>query len=307
MKNSITIIAASAALLAPSIAGAHDRWIDLPESRFADTFVIQSFLDTDIAGGPFEAELARAYQDRAGYEASYTEAGDGNWYDAMAFSNKGEAALAGGRPAPWEPSSIGVDVAAADIAYKATLFRLERYADTSPLACAQMQAFYDHYVEELRETPHYITEPSVMFVKWVEFYKKCFGNNGIVSIYGYPVNVHAPTDNDRRISDEPEPNRNELTKARSVSADLGAEEEMGVLDLVNAIVIAEGHASTTASMPYNQRLSERRAAWIAELMAANGVSAARIESLGKGEEELEVETGDEVENYFNRRTELSME
>lgn len=302
MKITVKLLAAGAALFAPALAAAQTEYMLLPESDLGSTFTIQSFLDTELEGGSFSNELARAYQERADYEAAYTGEGDTNWYDATAFQEKGEAAAAGGMPAPWEPSTIGVYVPAAEIAYKATVKRLGLYKDENPAACAQMQAYYDHYVEQLRETPFYCTEPSVMFEKWVQFYKAC---QGIQPIYGFPVDWPRPTDNDRQIQDEPQPNRNELSKAQALAASLGEDEAMGVLDLVRAIVVVEGHTSTTAPMSYNQRLSDRRAAWAGELMVANGVSAERVERLGAGETELQVETADEVEEYFNRRVEVS--
>lgn len=302
MKITMKILAAGAALLAPSLAAAQTDYMLLPESDLGSTFTIQSFLDTPLEGGSFSAELARAYQERADYEAGYSGPGDTNWYDATAFQEKGEAAAAGGTPAPWEPNSIGVHVPAAEIAYNATVKRLGMYADENPAACAQMQAYYDHYVEELRETPFYCTEPSVMFEKWVQYYKACMG---IQPIYGYPVGHSQPTDNDRAIPDEPQKNRNERSKANAMAASLGEDESLGVLDLVRAIVVVEGHTSTTASKAFNQRLSERRARWVSDLLAANGVSPERIEQMGAGETELQVETADEVEEYFNRRTEVS--
>lgn len=307
MKISLKMMAASAVFLAPAVAAAQTEYMLLPESSLADTFVIQDFLDEDLAGGSLSDELARAYRERAGYEAGYdgpgySGEGDHNWYDATAFYVKGYDAAQGGMPAPWEPRSIGVDVPAAHVAYKATLKRMQTYGAENPAACAQMQAYYDHYVEQLRETPHFLTAPTVMFTKWVQFYKACMG---IQPIYGYPINHTHPHDEDAQIQGEPEKGRNERSKANALAASLGEDEATGVLDLVRAVVAVEGHTSTTASRRYNQRLSERRAAWMRELLIANGVSAARVETMGAGETELQVETADEVEEYWNRRTEIS--
>jgi hypothetical protein len=302
MQTFLRMIAATAVVTAPmgALASPLEAPLhhDLPEAAFFDTLTIQEFLDAEIAGGSYTNALAKAYQERSAYEASYGTAGDGNWYDATAFYNKGLLALAGNEVAPWTPEQLGVTDSAALIAYNATVKRVNKYKSVKPVACAQLTALYDHWLEQVRETPHFITEPDAVFVGWVAAYKGCFTPH---AIYGFPVNHCENTDDDWRISDEPAANMNQRSFAQAIATELGADEASGLLDLIDAVVLVEGHASTTASMLYNERLGTCRADFVVELMKAAGVNPDRIGKLTKGETELEVPTADSVEEYRNRR------
>ncbi|MEO1331523.1 MAG: OmpA family protein [Pseudomonadota bacterium] len=290
-------IAVAGLLALPVIGIAHDGNIELPESSFFRTFTIQSFLDQELPGGSYTNELARAYQERADYESS--NGGDANWYDATAFFAKGEAAQGGQVVQPWTPAELGLSEPRYQIGYDATVKRAAAFAEANPAACAQMVALYDHWLEQAREGAHSITPANAVLALWAENYQRC---RGPVAIYGYPVDASQPTDNDRRIRDEPQPNRNERSRAIALAQELGADEQSGLLDLIDAVLIVEGHTSTTAGPLYNERLSQRRAAWIRDLLVANGVSADRVQTEGKGESSLEVPTGDGVEEYRNRRS-----
>jgi outer membrane protein OmpA-like peptidoglycan-associated protein len=50
----------------------------------------------------------------------------------------------------------------------------------------------------------------------------------------------------------------------------------------HAFVDIYGHTDATGSDPYNQRLSEQRAASVAAYLAARGVKAARLATAGLG-------------------------
>ena len=312
--KTVTKLLACVAIGAPSfamapIAMAHGTF-DLPESSLGGTFAIERFLRMDLPGGSYTDELAVAYQQRSAYEAGYgVKGGDHNWYDATAFFEKGAAALGGARVEPWNPELFpyidGDALPALQIGYVATIRRAEAFGDASPQACAQMVAFYDHWLEETREDPHYITDPGVMFAEWVDHFKACGPN----PIFGYPVDSNHPTDNqaaiDMRGAEECGAAVEQRTYAERIASILGQEEAEGVLDLVNAVVVVEGHASTTASRHYNQALSERRAAWIAALLRSNGVSESRIRAAGFGEDNLLIVTADQVEHFCNRRSTIS--
>jgi len=69
-------------------------------------------------------------------------------------------------------------------------------------------------------------------------------------------------------------------------------------------VRVEGHTDSTGPDAYNQQLSERRAASVREILIGNGVSAARLDSVGFGESRpiASNDTGDG--RALNRRVEL---
>jgi OmpA-OmpF porin, OOP family len=62
-----------------------------------------------------------------------------------------------------------------------------------------------------------------------------------------------------------------------------------------------GHADTSGSVRYNQRLSERRAKQVADVLVSMGVPAQTIAFGGVGENDLAVPTRDGVREPRNRR------
>jgi outer membrane protein OmpA-like peptidoglycan-associated protein len=62
-----------------------------------------------------------------------------------------------------------------------------------------------------------------------------------------------------------------------------------------------GHADSAGPRPYNQRLSERRAATVTRELVARDVPESRIEASGVGEDDPKVPTPDNTPNAQNRR------
>ncbi|GGX48382.1 OmpA family protein [Saccharospirillum salsuginis] len=80
-----------------------------------------------------------------------------------------------------------------------------------------------------------------------------------------------------------------------------------VQEYENTLVTIEGHTDSTGSDSYNQLLSERRAASVAEVLLAQGVAFERIAAEGYGEGRP-VATNDTAEGRAqNRRVEISLE
>lgn len=64
----------------------------------------------------------------------------------------------------------------------------------------------------------------------------------------------------------------------------------------------EGHTDTVGSRELNQTLSERRAATVVSYLAAKySIPASRLEAVGKGEQDLLVQTPDQTAEPRNRR------
>jgi OmpA-OmpF porin, OOP family len=72
-------------------------------------------------------------------------------------------------------------------------------------------------------------------------------------------------------------------------------------------IIVTGHTDTSGSPQYNQRLSERRAANVRESLVRQGLAANAISTVGKGESDPLVKTGDGVREAQNRRAEIVLQ
>ena len=74
----------------------------------------------------------------------------------------------------------------------------------------------------------------------------------------------------------------------------------------SASILVVGHTDTSGSDRYNQKLSERRANVVANELVRNGIEPAMISAVGKGEQELLVQTGDGAREPQNRRVEVNL-
>ncbi|MBV7265666.1 OmpA family protein [Erythrobacter ani] len=76
----------------------------------------------------------------------------------------------------------------------------------------------------------------------------------------------------------------------------------------NSLIDVYGFTDTTGSAALNQRLSEQRADAVASYLASRGVSRARIETRGFGEDydSLRIKTADGVNEPLNRRVEIKI-
>lgn len=75
---------------------------------------------------------------------------------------------------------------------------------------------------------------------------------------------------------------------------------------VNAVRIV-GHADTSGSNAYNDKLAMKRANAVREALIQRGVNASLLQVDGRGENELMVQTADGVREPANRRAQISFE
>ncbi|MBI1213695.1 MAG: OmpA family protein [Alphaproteobacteria bacterium] len=86
-----------------------------------------------------------------------------------------------------------------------------------------------------------------------------------------------------------------------------SEAAMAAKDYGAADIIVIGHTDTVGSQRYNMRLSIRRAGAVKAELVHNGIKPDMIETSGRGETELMVQTGDGVKEPQNRRATIDLE
>jgi outer membrane protein OmpA-like peptidoglycan-associated protein len=71
-------------------------------------------------------------------------------------------------------------------------------------------------------------------------------------------------------------------------------------------ITVEGHTDSTGGAEYNQKLSERRAARVRDLLASRGVAASRLSVHGYGESDPIADNGTAEGRQANRRVQLEI-
>jgi len=98
-----------------------------------------------------------------------------------------------------------------------------------------------------------------------------------------------------------QPGGEQLTDASQ--AELGkVRQDIAARAASEAMVI--GHTDSVGGADGNDRLSLKRAEAVRQLLVDTGIAVDRIEVVGRGERELLVPTGDEVDEPRNRRVEI---
>ncbi len=75
-------------------------------------------------------------------------------------------------------------------------------------------------------------------------------------------------------------------------------------DYPNSTVVVIGHTDSTGAAAYNQNLSERRAASVAAVLRGEGVSSARLRTIGQGEAQPVASNATASGRAQNRRVEI---
>jgi outer membrane protein OmpA-like peptidoglycan-associated protein len=96
------------------------------------------------------------------------------------------------------------------------------------------------------------------------------------------------------------------TSLRSASRD-SLQEMAGVFEKYpDTVIVVEGHADSTGSTSYNQRLSERRANSVASYLQNLGVRGSRIDAVGFGESQPRASNSNASGRQLNRRVEINI-
>jgi outer membrane protein OmpA-like peptidoglycan-associated protein len=268
------------------------------------TFYAEPYAKKQISGSDFNAELAKAYQQRVNNSADF----DSNWILAGMYAEKGEAALAGQTVLPWnhnayieQPSFItGVDNA------RAAKYNLGTYytqlvsaldnggRSNNPYACAQAQAHYDWLVDETYQDtpPAQVDEEDKIAVDFQRFLSECGGVQQVTPVADKTAPAAATE---------------WVIYFGWDRSDLTAEAHNVVNNVVENVkatagkmLAVTGFTDTSGSFAYNQRLSEKRANIVSNALHQGGVLS-NIQKAGRGEGQLAKPTADGVREPLNRR------
>jgi len=269
------------------------------------TFYAEPFAYQPISGANFNAELAKAYQQRVNNSIEF----DGNWVLAGMYAQKGQSALDGQTVLPWNHRTYMEDPAFTtgvqgdravkynlDSYYTQLVSALDNGGRTErAYSCAQAQAHYDWLVDETyQDTPPLQKDEEVKIAAdLARFLTECKGSAPVVSKVA-PV---AATEWVIYFGWD----RSDLTAEAQDVID-------NVIDTVgnttrNALAVT-GFTDTSGSSAYNQRLSAKRSTNVANSLQAGGLS--NIQKAAYGENSLAKPTADGVREPLNRRAVISI-
>lgn len=240
-----------------------------------------AWLQQELPGGDFNAELAKQYQGLAAINASK----EVNWMDAAGYQDRSNAAAAGG-VSPWDPALLDVGGDAASM-FGDVSSTISANSSARPAACAEAQAMWDHWLEAQHQAPGGCLDADEIRAKMEAALEECRGaavaDASYIIYFGF--------------------DRSDLTSAaRGVLDDVVAALQ-GVSDPIVSLV---GHADTSGNAVYNRGLSKRRVNAAAEYLAAAGVAMAGVTRGARGEADPAVATGDGVREPRNRRVEIEL-
>jgi outer membrane protein OmpA-like peptidoglycan-associated protein len=273
MKTVTRLLLGTAAL---ALAGCSQ----LPGSSLGATFGAERYLKADHGGPGFEGALAKEYTE-LGRRTAFQ---DVRWRNSTAYIAKAKQAEAGVAPAPWSPDQLGVGGDAAGL-YQSVVQTIADNKAARPEACARAQAMWDQYLEALRGGENHCITPTDAKALLDEALAACApgGATDFVVYFGFDrTNL---TDRARQTLDEV----------------VSAVQTMGATAL--SIV---GHADTVGSVAYNQGLSERRARRVADALVQRGLPGNAMTLAGRSENDLAVQTGDNVREPLNRRVTIDL-
>lgn len=262
------IVIATAAL---AVAGC----ANLPGGSIGQTFTQESWLASSIGDSSFNGMLAREYQKLAAANA-VTQV---NWLDSTVYRQRAEAAAAGSPMPLFEPAAFGVNSDLEQLR-AATIATVGDNAGARPQECAEMMAMYDQLVEATFQPG---LDAAVARAAYDSAAAACSPMvSDMVVFFGF--------------------DRADLTAAAMATID----EIVGSLSATVSAISVVGHTDTVGSLAYNQGLSERRAASVANRMVSLGVDPGIITRAGRSWTEPAVDTGPNVREARNRRVEITV-
>lgn len=272
MKKISRMVLAGVALIAAGCT-------NIPGADIGGTFGAENFLKQEMAGGDFNAELAKQYQGLAAINASK----EGNWMDAAGYMHRSNAAAAGG-VTPWDPAALNIGGDAAAM-YGDVSSGIAANAGANPAACAEAQAMWDHWLEAMYQAPGGCLDADEIKAKFDAAYAACVGTGpaNFIIYFGF--------------------DRSDLTTAaKAVVADVVA----ALGGVANPVVSLVGHTDSSGAASYNTGLSQRRVNRVADALGSAGIPMGGVTRAARGETQLAVDTGDGVREPRNRRVTIAI-
>ncbi len=250
---------------------------NLPGGSLLGTLGAESYLGSQVGDASFNGELARAYQKVAGVNANSHV----NWLDSTVYIERSKLAAAGTPAELFRPADFGVN---GDLeALRAQVISgVAANGGARPAECAETMALYDYLVESAYQAPG--QSVAIARAAFDAAYNAC--NPPVVGDFAVFFGF----------------NRTDLTAAALSVID----EVVAALGGSGTPVSVVGHTDTVGSLSYNQGLSERRAAAVANRMVQLGVDPGTITQAGRSWLEPAVDTGPNVREPQNRRVEITI-
>ncbi len=312
MRRSLLTLALAGTLLT---IGACDvsNGLDLSSQQFKSHTEIDALNETQAVGSPFTQYLADEYRDYANIEQDSMF----DFADALHFARKGLAAAEGDAVMPEPISDWNLKPNQIDMLRMGRGELISAYdrgaRELEPQASAVAQSRFDCWIEQ--EEENWDTPENVVCNN--EFRVAMDALSAKMGHLPVPVEeVMAPVTD--MSMDEAEPMNIEDAKyIVFFDFDSAVIEESGasVLDAVVAefqkrdisTISVIGHADTSGTASYNEKLSKKRADAISGALEKRGVSVDALKVSSQGESLLLVDTPDGVREPANRRVEISFE
>ncbi len=252
---------------------------------------VPQFEHEQVTGQNFNADLAREYKAFTDFEAHQMY----DWPNAVHFAQKGMQVAQGEDVAPEDPAKWDIDDQAKLAELQAARERLMRDLNSdiktrAPAELARAQQQYDCWVEEQSE-------------EWQSAYINACKEGFLAAITaaeGRHVVVETPR--------PPAQPRQYLVFFAWDKSNLNADARRVLDSIVGQLrnehyrgVRITGYADRSGPVPYNLRLSQRRANAVQAYLAGRGVPRSRINTVARGESDPLVPTADGVREPQNRR------
>lgn len=263
---------------------------------------VEALNEAQPVGSPFTQALAAEYRAFANEQLDKMM----DYPDALHFARKGLAAAAGEAVMPepvtdWNLSEKHIKELAAARGRLVITFDLGG-REIAPSTAALAQAKYDCWIESQEE--HWVVNEAV----------ECKSDfmNTVAELEGLVQQTPAPPPEPV----EPPPMALEEAMYLVFFNWDAAELSSGAKNVLDAIaqevaknqpgqLVIDGHADTSGSKEYNKRLAFKRANAVREALVERGVSESLMVVESSGEEELLVDTLDNVREPANRRVNIS--
>jgi OOP family OmpA-OmpF porin len=245
------------------------------------------------AGSDFSRSLAAEYRELANFEQFEMY----DYRDAQYHAKKGLSAAAGNVPTPTEINERDIDDAhvgeLTDARAKLISVLGIGAADRFPTETAIAQTRFDCWIEQQEEGFQFDHIRACKEEFWAAM------NALDAKMVEKPKAEVAPTAERFVVFFAWDSSELPGTASTILSNIKRAYDEKGTVS-----IDVVGHADTSGQTKYNQALSERRAVVVRKALAAAGIPADKIITMGKGESDLLVVTADGVREPSNRRAEI---